>query len=169
MSPFRCQRAQQDVGWHDALLAMVLAPWNYEPSACGRFVCHGRWSRKIESVAVGAVAAKSRRFYRVLERSNAPRYLFDPAIRGCASHKSRLNQCRKAMVIKPQIYHPRAAAARPRTHKEFINPGDLVNFISRPRRLSKAPGNEPIRAWACANRLLPSCTSPALPGRTSGC
>ena len=68
---------------------MVLAPWNYEPSACGRFVCHGRWSRKIESVAVGAVAAKSRRFYRVLERSNAPRYLFDPATRGCASHKSR--------------------------------------------------------------------------------
>jgi len=30
---------------------------------------------------------------------------------------------------KPQIYHPRAAAARPRTHKEFINPGDLVKFI----------------------------------------
>src|SRR6266404_7297284 len=27
------------------------------------------------------------------------------------------------------IYHPRAAAARPRTHKEFINPGDLVKFI----------------------------------------
>jgi hypothetical protein len=37
----------------------------------GRFACHGRCSGKIESAAVGAAAAKSWRFYRLLERSNA--------------------------------------------------------------------------------------------------
>src|SRR6266403_4759469 len=168
MSPFRCQRAQQDVGWHDALLAMVLAPWNYEPSACGRFVCHGRWSRKIESVAVGAVAAKSRRFYRVLERSNAPRHLFGPATRGCASHKSRLNQCRKAMVIsrRSTILGPLLPGLE---LIKNLSIQEIWSSLYRGRgdclRRAKLAGNEPIRAWACANRLLPSCTSPALPGR----
>src|SRR5258708_15893631 len=79
MSPFMFQRAQQDVGWHDALLAIVVAPWNYEPSACAPFACHGTRSRNIQSAAVGAVAAKSRRFYRVLERPNALNYSPSPA------------------------------------------------------------------------------------------
>src|SRR5258708_38251413 len=82
MSPFRCQRAQQDVGWHDALLAIVVAPWNYEPSACGRFVCHGRWSRKLDSVAVRAQAPKARTYYLLVDRANAPPVLLFPAIQG---------------------------------------------------------------------------------------